>query len=69
MNEMEYCLFIFNKKNEVLYLRIIVMLVFYNLKVFEEERIYEKMIVESDVLDVYIVLYMLKVVVMFLIFI
>lgn len=69
MNEIEYCLFIVNKKNEVLYLRIIVMLVFYNLWVSEEEYIYEKMICESDVLNVYIVLYIFCVVVMFIILI
>lgn len=67
MNEIEYCLFIFNKKNEVLYLWIIVMFVLYNLKVSDEEKIYDKMICESDVLDVYIVFYMLCIVFIFII--
>ena len=37
------------RKNEALHSRIIVMPIPYNLKVTEEEKIYEKMISESDV--------------------
>ena len=48
-NETEYRSFIANKKNEALHSRIIVMPVPYNLKVSQEEKIYEKMIRESDV--------------------
>lgn len=48
-NETEYRSFIANKKNEALHSRIIVMPVPYNLKVSQEEKIYEKMINESDV--------------------
>ncbi|AXF57661.1 PrkA family serine protein kinase [Salicibibacter kimchii] len=53
-NEAEYRSFINNKKNEALQSRIIVMNVPYNLKVTEEERIYEKMIAESDMKHVHI---------------
>ena len=53
-NEAEYRSFISNKKNEALHSRIIVMPIPYNLKVSEEEKIYEKMIRESDVKDVHI---------------
>ncbi|MBM7646841.1 serine protein kinase [Scopulibacillus daqui] len=52
-NESEYRSFISNKKNEALHSRIIVMPIPYNLKVSDEERIYEKMIKESD-MDVHI---------------
>ncbi|MDF2946641.1 MAG: hypothetical protein K0S51_1320 [Bacillales bacterium] len=48
-NETEYRSFISNKKNEALHSRIIVMPIPYNLKVSEEEKIYKKMILESDV--------------------
>ncbi|MED1807126.1 serine/threonine protein kinase PrkA [Bacillus subtilis] len=64
-NETEYRSFISNKKNEALHSRIIVMPVPYNLKVSEEERIYEKMIAESDVADVHIAPHTLKVAAMF----
>lgn len=64
-NETEYRSFISNKKNEALHSRIIVMPVPYNLKVSEEERIYEKMIEESDVKDVHIAPHTLKVAAMF----
>ena len=53
-NETEYRSFISNKKNEALHSRIIVMPIPYNLKVSEEERIYEKMIRESDMAHVHI---------------
>ncbi|MFC4410133.1 PrkA family serine protein kinase [Chungangia koreensis] len=53
-NETEYRSFIANKKNEALHSRIIVMPIPYNLKVSQEERIYEKMIKESDMADVHI---------------
>ncbi|WP_307893714.1 serine/threonine protein kinase PrkA [Bacillus swezeyi] len=64
-NESEYRSFISNKKNEALHSRIIVMPIPYNLKVTEEERIYEKMIAESDVSDVHIAPHTLKVAAMF----
>ncbi|MCY8788033.1 serine/threonine protein kinase PrkA [Bacillus inaquosorum] len=64
-NETEYRSFISNKKNEALHSRIIVMPVPYNLKVSQEERIYEKMIAESDVADVHIAPHTLKVAAMF----
>ncbi len=53
-NETEYRSFISNKKNEALHSRIIVIPIPYNLKVSEEERIYEKMIRESDMSHVHI---------------
>ncbi|WP_078549623.1 PrkA family serine protein kinase [Litchfieldia alkalitelluris] len=64
-NETEYRSFISNKKNEALHSRIIVMPVPYNLRVSEEERIYEKMIRESDVHEVHIAPHTLKVAAMF----
>ncbi|MED1202990.1 PrkA family serine protein kinase [Heyndrickxia acidicola] len=64
-NETEYRSFISNKKNEALHSRIIVMPVPYNLKVSQEEKIYEKMINESDVADVHIAPHTLKVAAMF----
>jgi serine protein kinase len=64
-NETEYRSFIANKKNEALHSRIIVMPVPYNLKVTQEEKIYEKMINESDVSDVHIAPNTLKVAAMF----
>ena len=64
-NETEYKAFIANKKNEALHSRIIVMPIPYNLKVTEEEKIYEKMISESDVSDVHIAPHTLKVAAMF----
>ena len=53
-NETEYRSFIANKKNEALHSRIIVMPIPYNLKVSQEERIYGKMIRESDMTHVHI---------------
>lgn len=53
-NETEYRSFIANKKNEALHSRIIVMPIPYNLKVSQEERIYEKMINDSDMTHVHI---------------
>ncbi|QHE51173.1 PrkA family serine protein kinase [Pontibacillus sp. HMF3514] len=64
-NESEYRSFIANKKNEALHSRMIVMPVPYNLKVTQEERIYEKMIGQSDIKDVHIAPHTLKVAAMF----
>ena len=64
-NETEYRSFISNKKNEALHSRIIVMPVPYNLKVSEEEKIYEKMIHDSDVAGVHIAPHTLRVAAMF----
>ena len=64
-NETEYRSFISNKKNEALHSRIIVMPVPYNLKVSEEEKIYEKMIQDSDVSGVHIAPHTLRVAAMF----
>lgn len=64
-NETEYRSFISNKKNEALHSRIIVMPLPYNLRVSEEEHIYEKMIHESDVSDVHIAPHTLRVAAMF----
>ncbi|WP_018391712.1 PrkA family serine protein kinase [Bacillus sp. 37MA] len=52
-NETEYRSFIADKKNEALHSRMIVMPVPYNLKVTEEEKIYEKMVHESEATDVH----------------
>lgn len=60
-NEAEYRTFISNKKNEALHSRIIVMPIPYNLKVSQEERIYEKMIKQSDIKDIHIAPHALKV--------
>ncbi|PSL45210.1 putative serine protein kinase PrkA [Salsuginibacillus halophilus] len=59
-NEAEYQSFISNKKNEALHSRIIVMNVPYNLKVTDEERIYQKMIDESDMAHIHIAPHALK---------
>ncbi|WP_332693973.1 PrkA family serine protein kinase [Halalkalibacter lacteus] len=64
-NESEYKSFISNKKNEALHSRIIVMKVPYNLKVSEEERIYKKMIQDSDLPNVHIAPHALKVAAIF----
>lgn len=64
-NEAEYRSFIANKKNEALHSRIIVMPIPYNLKVSEEERIYDKMIRESDMRNVHIAPHALKVAAIF----
>lgn len=64
-NETEYRTFIANKKNEALHSRIIVMPIPYNLKVSQEERIYEKMINESDMAHVHIAPHALRVAAIF----
>lgn len=64
-NETEYRSFIANKKNEALHSRIIVMPIPYNLKVNQEERIYEKMIKESDMVHVHIAPHALRVAAIF----
>src|SRR5699024_7467909 len=64
-NEAEFRSFIANKKNEALHSRIIVMPIPYNLKVSDEEKIYEKMIKESDLQDVHIAPHALKVAAIF----
>lgn len=64
-NETEYRSFIANKKNEALHSRIIVMPIPYNLRVSEEEKIYEKMIRESDMADVHIAPHALRVAAIF----
>jgi serine protein kinase len=53
-NETEYRSFISNKKNEALHSRMIVMRIPYNLKVSQEERIYSKLIEQSNIRDVHI---------------
>lgn len=53
-NESEYKSFISNKKNEALHSRMIVMPVPYNLKVSEEEKIYAKLIAQSDMRHIHI---------------
>ncbi|URN94714.1 MAG: PrkA family serine protein kinase [Candidatus Pristimantibacillus lignocellulolyticus] len=53
-NETEYKAFISNKKNEALQSRMIVMPIPYNLNVTEEEKIYSKLISESDMKHVHI---------------
>ncbi|MFD2627456.1 PrkA family serine protein kinase [Oceanobacillus kapialis] len=64
-NESEYRAFISNKKNEALHSRIIVMPIPYNLRVSQEERIYEKMINESDMKHVHIAPHALRVAAIF----
>ena len=64
-NETEYRTFISNKKNEALHSRIIVMPIPYNLKVGQEERIYQKMIKESDMAHVHIAPHALRVAAIF----
>jgi len=53
-NETEYKAFISNKKNEALQSRMIVMPIPYNLSVSEEEKIYSKLIAQSDVSHIHI---------------
>ncbi|MHA0856664.1 PrkA family serine protein kinase [Paenibacillus sp. CMAA1364] len=53
-NESEYKSFIGNKKNEALQSRMIVMPIPYNLKVTDEEKIYAKLIDQSDMLHIHI---------------
>ncbi|SHM50774.1 PrkA family serine protein kinase [Gracilibacillus kekensis] len=64
-NESEYRSFIANKKNEALHSRMIVMPIPYNLKLDQEERIYKKMIEESDIKDAHIAPHTLKIAAMF----
>ncbi|WP_026908279.1 PrkA family serine protein kinase [Paucisalibacillus globulus] len=64
-NESEYRSFISNKKNEALHSRIIVMPIPYNLRVSEEERIYKKMINQSDIAHVHIAPHALRVAAIF----
>lgn len=64
-NETEYRSFIANKKNEALHSRIIVMPIPYNLRVSQEERIYEKMIKESDMANVHVAPHALRVAAIF----
>ncbi|MCG7342592.1 PrkA family serine protein kinase [Sporosarcina sp. ACRSL] len=64
-NETEYRAFISNKKNEALHSRIIVMPIPYNLKVSQEEKIYEKMIRESDMAHIHIAPHALRVAAIF----
>jgi serine protein kinase len=59
-NEAEYKAFIANKKNEALQSRMIVIPIPYNLKVSEEEKIYRKLINESDMKHVHIAPHTLK---------
>lgn len=53
-NESEYKAFIANKKNEALQSRMIVMPIPYNLKVSAEEKIYAKLIAQSDMRHIHI---------------
>jgi len=53
-NESEYKAFIANKKNEALQSRMIVMPIPYNLKVSAEEKIYEKLVGQSDMKHIHI---------------
>ncbi|SDT23486.1 putative serine protein kinase, PrkA [Paenibacillaceae bacterium GAS479] len=53
-NESEYKSFISNKKNEALQSRMIVMPIPYNLRVSDEEKIYSKLIAQSDLRHVHI---------------
>jgi serine protein kinase len=64
-NENEYQSFVGNKKNEALQDRIIMIKVPYNLKVSDEERIYEKLLGQSDLKDVHIAPYTLRIAAMF----
>ncbi|MDA8065210.1 MAG: PrkA family serine protein kinase [Thermaerobacter sp.] len=59
-NEAEYRSFIANRRNEALHSRIIVMPIPYNLRVSDEVRIYEKLIRQSDLVDVHIAPYALR---------
>ncbi|MEV2293737.1 PrkA family serine protein kinase [Paenibacillus larvae] len=53
-NESEYKSFISNKKNEALQSRMIVMPIPYNLRVTDEEKIYAKLIKQSDMSHIHI---------------
>ena len=64
-NEAEYKAFIANKKNEALLSRMIVIPIPYNLKVSEEEKIYQKLIRQSDMNHVHIAPHTLRTAAMF----
>ncbi len=65
-NENEYTAFVGNKKSEALQDRIIMIKVPYNLKVSQEERIYDKLLKQSEALrNIHIAPNMLKVAAMF----
>lgn len=64
-NEAEYRSFISNKKNEALQSRMVVMPVPYNLKVSEEEKIYAKLIRQSDMHHIHIAPHALRTSAMF----
>lgn len=65
-NESEYANFVGNRKNEALQDRIILVKVPYNLRVSQEERIYEKLLGQSEAMrSVHIAPYTLKVAAMF----
>jgi serine protein kinase len=65
-NENEYNAFVGNKKSEALQDRIIMIKVPYNLKVSQEEKIYEKLLSQSDVLrNIHIAPHTLRVAAMF----
>lgn len=64
-NETEYRHFISNKKNEALHSRMIVMPIPYSLQVKEEERIYEKLIHQSEMGDIHIAPHALRVAAIF----
>lgn len=64
-NETEYRHFISNKKNEALHSRMIVMPIPYTLEVKAEERIYEKLIQQSDVKHIHIAPHALKIAAIF----
>ncbi|PWV97862.1 putative serine protein kinase PrkA [Paenibacillus cellulosilyticus] len=59
-NESEYKAFIANKKNEALQSRMIVMPIPYNLRVTDEEKIYTKLIAQSDMKHIHIAPHALK---------
>ena len=64
-NESEYKAFIANKKNEALQSRMIVMPIPYNLRVSDEEKIYAKLIQQSDVNHIHIAPHTLRSVAIF----
>ncbi|ATY84170.1 protein prkA [Kyrpidia spormannii] len=64
-NETEYRAFISNKKNEALHSRMIVMPIPYNLKVSEEEKIYQKLIGQSELRHIHLAPYALRTAAMF----
>lgn len=65
-NENEYNAFVGNRKSEALQDRIIMIKVPYNLKVTQEERIYEKLLSQSDVLrNIHIAPHTLRIAAMF----